>query len=289
MPKETHEVRIRVDKNEHTIINWCKRAWPHGTNLIDWSHPLRYGDIQIMVDGMTDLVIERKAPEDFRSSVASKDQRFRRQRANLILLQRKYPGVRVMYLLEGDLRELCYDPNDKFSLKYLLDRQEELSSKYGIPIHREPDVAASVMFIIRLWTRATKHGSIERVCAKVREDETNALGQEKFRPDVEERAEKGENPRKFLQKTLVGLYGMTVDKALCIVNRYHTLENMLHCYRRLKVEKQRCNMLAKLRPNKESKRIGPVLSKRVYACLIGLDSGEDFKPIPITELDTEEN
>lgn len=287
MPKPEHDVQIRIDSREREIIEYCQKAWPNGSEIVDWTHQLRYGDIQIMVDGRTDLIIERKAAGDFRSSVADRDQRFRKQRANLILARRKYPGVYIMYLLEGDVRELYYEPGTKFTVDFLLDRQEDLVDKYGIATRFTADVQGTVKYIVKLYTRAKKHGSIEAINANVREDETDAMGQEKFRGDVEERADRAENPRKFLQHTLVGIYGMTVEKALCIVNKYSTLENLMHCYRRLTpfrrrtLEQSRCLMLADLKPKQATKKIGKVLSTRVYACIMGLNSGEKFTPIPV--------
>lgn len=293
MAKPEYNVQIRIDSREHALVDYCKRAWPNGTDIVDWSHQLRYGDIQVSVgvgDGplTTDLIIERKAAGDFQASVSGKDQRFRKQRSHLIIQRRKYPGVQIMYLLEGDVRELYYEKDTKFTVDYLLDRQDDLTDKYGIPVRFTGDIKGTVRYIIKLHARAKKYGSIDQICARVREDETDALGQPKYRPDVEKAAEAAITPRKFLQHMLVGIWGMTANKALCVVNKYHTLENLIHCYRRLPHERDRENMLRYLKASGDTKRLGPALSKRVYACLIGLNAGKIFKPIAVEGEESEE-
>lgn len=286
-----HAIQILIDAREHELIALFKRVFPQGNPELDFSQNLKYGDIQILVDGKLNLIIERKRADDFRSSVTGHDNeipvegapvaqptsaqqaypkrnpgRFRHQRANLILQRQKHPGLVVMFLFEGSVTNLYYGPNAKIKAAELLSLQDDLVFKYGIPTKFVSSIGETVRCIGRMRDICAQYGSAEQCCAKVTEEGTATMGTKKNVTGVEGMQM---SPTQFLGRALVTVHGMTAEKAHVLVEKYHTFPNLLLCYSRLKTEKQKKHMLADYKTHAEGKKFGPKLSERVYLSIFG--------------------
>lgn len=305
MPK--HEVKILIDARELEMIALLERVYPHGNPELDTKQNLKHGDIQFLVDGKLSVVIERKRADDFRSSVTGysepliptqpqftnpdqglsnaqasfpkrKQQRFRTQRDNLIILRRENPGLLVMYIFEGSVHELYYGPNAKIKALDLAKLQKELVSKYGIPTQYGKNTIDTIRSIGHMRDIYVEHGSPEQCCAKANSETVHALGTQKNVQGVEGMQM---SPGQFLGRALVNIHGVTPEKAEVIVRHYHTIPNLLHCYSRLTSEKARENMLAQFKVNDEGKHFGPKLSARIFHSLTPpMSEGEVIRPLP---------
>jgi ERCC4-type nuclease len=280
MPKRVYHVELRIDAHEHSIIPIFKVAYPNGHPDIDWSKNLVLGDFQILVDGVTAIAIERKDAGDFRSSVAEPGQRFRKQRSNMILTRKKQPSLLLMYIFEGNVNDLFYNPGTRFTAAHLQQLQVELSTKYGILTHHMNDYSETARFICQIVECYKKNGAPSSVIAAVKPLDVEGLGRKKLAPEPEPEVEEGDveefanprySPQAFFRIALESIYGMTPIKAQLVMELYHNFPNMCNAYSRLSSDARRFNFLAKLKAPGESRFFGPVLSKRIYACVIGME------------------
>ncbi len=278
-------MKILIDARELDLIAMFGRVYPGGNPEIDSSQNLQYGDVQIWVDGKMSVMIERKRADDFRSSVTGhKDpnvnpeapktptpaqqaypkreiKRFWDQRNNMIIQRRENPGLVIMYVFEGSVHDLYYGPKVEWTAIKLDKLQKELVRKYGIPTEYGHNISDTVRSIGHLRDIAFKHGSIEQCCSVATKERIAGSGVRKTVSGVEDRQMM---PTQFLGRALVTIHGVTPDKAEVIVRRYHTLPNLLRCYKRLRTEKERKHMLADLKLSDEANRFGPKLSERIY-------------------------
>lgn len=300
-----HDVKVLIDARELELIALFNRVYPQGNPELDFTQNLRYGDVQILVDGQLNMIIERKRNDDFRSSVTGysasdipieelnatpappvptpasvevqklypkrKPGRFRKQRANLILQRRENPGVVVMFIFEGRVEELYYGPNAKVKSKELLELQHDLTFKYGIPIMFVRNSIETLRCIGRIRDICAKYGSAEQCCNNVTEEGTASMGTKKNITGVESLQM---NPGQFLGRSLVTVHGMTPEKAHVIVEKYHNLPNLFKCYSNMKTMREKKHMLADYKTHDTGKRFGPKLSERVYLSLFGKSDSE---------------
>jgi hypothetical protein len=286
MPKKTFTVKLRIDAREHTVIEVFKTAYPDGDSNIDWSKNLKLGDFQILVNGVVVLTIERKEANDFRSSVASKDQRFRKQRTSMILARKKQPSLLLMYVFEGSVFDLHYNEGTKITPQHLKQLQTELTIKYGILTMFFLDYKDTIRFLCETIECYKKYGSPTDLLAAVKDLDLEGLGRKKLplesEPDPED-VEVAFNPRHrpqaFFRISLENIYGMTPEKAQLVMELYHNFPNMCHVYKRLPNDKARFTFLERLKAPGDSRRFGPQLSKRIYACVVGMEDAKFTKSV----------
>jgi hypothetical protein len=280
MPKRIHRVQLRIDAREHTLIDVFKKAYPDGDPDIDWSKNLTLGDVQILVDGVVVFVLERKRNDDFRGAVVGKDQRFRKQRTAMILARKKQPSLLLMYAFEGSVFDLSYKEGTRITPVFLKQLQTELSSKYGIMTVYFSDYIDTVRLICETVECYKKNGSPADVIDAVKELDLETFGRKKLssKPQEEEEIEDVEDatsprysPQTFFRISLENIYGMTAVKAQLVMKLYHNFPNMINTYMRIPQESRRFKLLAKLKAPGDPRFFGPVLSKRIYACVVGIE------------------
>jgi ERCC4-type nuclease len=285
---------LRIDAREHRIIDVYKRAYPDGDPNIDWSKNLALGDIQILIDGVTVVVAERKEANDFRSSVAGPGQRYRKQRAAMILARKKQPSLLLMYIFEGSVFDLHYNEGTKITPAHLKQLQTELSIKYGILTHYFNDYTDTVRFLCEMIECYKKNGSPASVLDAVKDLDLEGFGRKKLAAEVEEEGDVEDttsprySPQAFFRISLENIYGMTPTKAQLVMEHFHNFPNMINVYNRIPREERRFSLLAKLKAPGDSRRFGPQLSKRIYACVVGLEEMQFRKPVVALDVDADE-
>ena len=94
---------------------------------------LDIGDIHIILDGVTKMIIERKALPDLVQSL--KDGRYHEQKARLLSYRESFPDVKIMYIIEGQL--LFGQPNMAQNFGTHVVNDAALISSFINPIIRD--------------------------------------------------------------------------------------------------------------------------------------------------------
>lgn len=293
--------KIELDYRESALIDILKNK-PELKPIMEVKN-LDIGDI-IITKGLHKLIIERKTVNDLVSSI--KDGRYREQKMRLLSYQKKNPNTRVVYLIEG--YELSsFLRNEQPALHGSLI---SMTLRDNIPIFRTKDVANSVIFILRLYSRMSKNATELFPKVSRREEEVKSipigtkpseLGEsvqvnfikEGDNIDVKQIDIGGGNkddistgtPKCYLDNikikkkdnitadnwfslALANIPGVSVKIAKTITAKYTKLQDLIDAYNKLEEEKDKEKMLCDLKIIDANRKIGKVLSKKVYDYLI---------------------
>jgi ERCC4-type nuclease len=256
-----HRVQIDFDYHEGALIGLLNQPTPNDDPNITTNLALNVGDVRIKVDGVTQVLIERKRVDDFYSSISGN--RFREQRARMIQTRKRKPWLNLIYIFEGDIRSLHFPPGGRMTAQYLEQVQRELAYKYKIHVVLVRDHVATLAYIGHIQACFAKYGSPEEVLDGVTDADGTQVGRKR-----------GINPKEFMRAVLTQISGVSAAKSLLIVNKYHNLPNLIHAYQRLENARDRELMLRDLKASEEARRFGPKLSAKVYNHVFGLQEEE---------------
>jgi len=266
-----HTVQIYIDSREAALIAILAALYPEGSADIITNKQLPVGDIRVCVDDVTVLLIERKTAADLFSSLC--DTRFREQRARLIQLRKRKPWINLMYIFEGDVNALPYRAGGKITPQYLRLIQRELPYKYKIHTTFVESTTETIRYLGHIQECFVKGGAPDDVLNGVTDADGNQVGRKR---------EIG--PREFMRAVLTQIPGVSADKALVIVEKYHTLPLFIQTYQKIKRVKMRKLLLQELRVPGQEHRFGPKLSTKIYEHIFGLAADgvaedEDVEPV----------
>lgn len=261
---------------------------------------LDIGDI-IISNGSHKLIIERKTVNDLVSSI--KDGRYREQKMRLLSYQKKNINSRIIYLIEG--YELSARlKNEQSALHGSLI---SMSLRDNIPIFRTKDVSNSVVFILRLYSRMTKNAAelfpivsrsesdIKSISIGIKSDADDNVTVNQMRDgdnkDVRQidlrgsgnittntskcyldniKIKKKENitADNWFTLALANIPGISINIAKTITSKYEKMQDLIDAYEKIDEEKYKENLLCDIKIIDTNRKVGKVISKKVYDYLI---------------------
>jgi ERCC4-type nuclease len=250
MPK--HECTVTIDSREGKLAPMI------GACIGFEVKAMKCGDIAFTVDGELVAIGERKEVNDMVSSLL--DGRYLLQRANLIEMRKKKPGLLVFYLFEGDIyRDIDWGRFSHLRPKALTSLWNENCMLYGLVNVFTSSLQGTLEWIATTQTHYIAHGSPER----------NVIASN---PARHAKIHKSKETVDAKLSMLTAINGVTYDTAGMIFESYTTLDRLLRAFKQLSSEKERCLMLADILRSNEPKahRIGPALSEKIYRALFSL-------------------
>lgn len=248
---------MHVDYHEAALIEIIKNLFPEGNNYITTNTELPCGDIQFVVDGDPVLVVERKTLQDLLSSILSN--RFREQRANMLLARQQHPNIGLCFVIEGDASRLYMPANCRLSVAKLKSIMNRLYPIYQIAVVWTQDAMGTFTWLAEIQDRYLKSGSPARILSLVTEaDRVLAGNKRRVKPEF------------YLQSALSLINGVSPERAKLLAEHYGTLANLMECYRIL-ARPEDCELMLKdfIVPG-QKKHLGRKLSKLIYHSIYGM-------------------
>lgn len=290
-----------LDSREVKLIDLIKSKLPNDFKIPYSTENLQIGDIIIKhtLDNITySLIIERKCVTDMIASI--KDGRYKEQKIRLLAELANSPNTIITYLLEGPMSELRL-PQDKTMFNGSIISS---IFRDKVSIIRTYSLAETLDILIRLHERFTKditdffipkknntqlleqpipiQGQIqneEQVQQQLNQlDSEQLTGATSVSSGVE-----GVNSlylqsiKKCKKDNLtavtwnhmcyMNIPGISSNIAMKIAEVYPKLKDLILAYQKLDNEKEKENLLTNIiltETDKQKRRIGPVISKRVY-------------------------
>lgn len=244
------ENSIKIEKRQLACGDFLWVARPKNLNSFDKTK-----------DIVLDYVVERKRLDDLQSSII--DGRFEQQKLRL-----KNSGVRrPVYLIEdyGSIRvtNLTSSGLSQAIINILVHD--------GIDVERAKNAGHVNDYLITM----TK--CIEKLYEKIDLKSCNQdkllsgqASQNEFMTfsEFQTKAAKITNwtVREMFAKHLIQITGMSDKRVAVIIKQYPTISALLKAYRDCQSDKEKINLLAKLKIPDSTRTIGPAISKRVYTC-----------------------
>lgn len=212
-------------------------------------------------DLVLDYVIERKRLDDLASSIF--DGRFEQQKHRLLNC-----GVRrPVYLIEeyGQLRV------GSMTSSSLNQAVVNILTHDGIDVEKVKNASHANDYLISMTTCLEKlYLNTDLIsCSQDRLKSGQASHNEYMTfSEFQTKGAKITNwtVREMFAKHLIQITGMSDKRVAVIINKYPTISALLEAYASCNSEKERENMLSKMHIPESARTIGPVISKRVYAC-----------------------
>ena len=216
---------------------------------------LTLGDIIFKYDNNIILVIERKTTEDLAASIRDgrhKEQKFRLQKSDI-------KSKNILFLIEGELKDMKYGKVDKKTLQGSIINT---MFRDGLSVYRTQNIDETIYFIERLVDKIIKDKKCisnllqETINNNIDYVDTKVLSKKKcLTPEV------------YNQLVLLQIPGISKIFADTILNKYSSLKKIINEYNNLETIKEKENLLTNLELQGKKRKIGKVISKRVYEFL----------------------
>tara|TARA_Y200000002_G_scaffold379923_1_gene390258 strand:+ start:575 stop:1321 length:747 start_codon:yes stop_codon:yes gene_type:complete len=216
---------------------------------------LTLGDVILKYENNIILLIERKTTEDLASSIRDgrhKEQKYRLMNSNIKLKN-------IIFLVEGELRDMKHGKVDKKTLQGSIINT---MFRDGISVYRTENINETIYFIERLMDKVLKDKKcisnlVEEISdTKLDYVDTKVLSKKKcLTPEV------------YNQLILMQIPGVSKIFVDTIMEKYSSIKKIINEYNNLAEEKEKENLLAELELKGKKRKIGKVISKRIYEFL----------------------
>lgn len=223
------------------------------------TEPMDVGDIQIRTQDadknwtVVELIIERKEGKDLHASI--KDGRYEEQKSRIkSLFSETFTPKQVYYLIEnfpGPSGRYTYDSQPR---KCMWSAITNTMYRDGFNVFQSKSVSESAEWLNSLCNSVRKHKMTVFSSSDLKVHEANLK-------------KKKVTPTDFLKHSLMLIKGVQDDVSDPIVEKYETFSNIIRKYQN-KINKGdepgAEKMLKDLNRSSGNRKIGPVLSKRIY-------------------------
>lgn len=275
-----------LDSREVKLIELIKSKLPNDFKIPYSTENLQIGDIIIKhtLDNITySLIIERKCVTDMIASI--KDGRYKEQKIRLLAELANSPNTIITYLLEGSISELRL-PQDKTMLNGSI-----ISSTFRdkILIIRTYSLAETLDILIRLHDRFTKDitdfftpnkNNTQILIQPIQTNQINSIQEQDtsvsnvvdgvnslYLQSIKKCKKDNLTPVTWNHMCYMNIPGISSNIAIKIAEIYPKLKDLILAYQILDSESEKQTLLANViltETDKQKRRIGPVISKRVY-------------------------
>jgi ERCC4-type nuclease len=289
----TNSLKIYLDAREDKLVKILK-AKKELIGTLEIVN-LDIGDIKL-TNGDYEFIIERKEANDMVSSV--KDGRYKEQKMRMLSYVNKNPNARIIYILEGFTLS-TYNRGEEKTLNGSL-----ISTilRDNIPVFRTTDIKDTAIYILRLLSRLLKNPheffnrSIDLKESPSRNESSpmiiNKIGSESnnngesntqettsgsennkqinldYLNNVKLRKKDNITPQNWFCLSLANIPGVSIKISNTVINKYDKLETLINQYKKLETEKEKEKLLADLKIIDGNRKIGNVISARIYQYVI---------------------
>lgn len=231
------------------------------------------GDIQISIDSQPIILIERKAANDLAASLNGG--RYHEQKARLIAAQ-QHIG-RVLYLIEGPYEQVDKRYHKAFSKDKWTGCIINTSIRDNIPVVQTQSMAETVQYLEDICLRLRRYGP-DLINAFQSNQQSGQQGGGQYIDSVKISKKENQTPQLIYLNQLRQIPGVSTQIAQKIAETYPSYPNLIDAYKAVQPpvppekksrrkpktqENLREELLADL-SIQEGRRLGPVLSRRIY-------------------------
>ena len=244
-----NKVSLEIDYREKCLKDYFEEK-PY-CNIVN----LTLGDIVIKYQNNIILVIERKSVEDLAASIRDgrhKEQKYRLMNSELELKN-------ILFLVEGELKDMKYGKVDKKTLQGSIINT---MFRDGINIYRTQNIDETIYFIERTVDKIIKDKKcISNLVQEIKEPKLDYL-------DTKVLSKKNcMTPEVYNQLILLQIPGVSKIFVKSILEKYTSIKKIIQEYDNLETEKEKENLLTDLELKGKKRKVGKVVSKRIYEFL----------------------
>jgi len=244
-----NKVSLEIDYREKCLKDYFEEKTY--CNIVN----LTLGDIVIKYKNNIVLVIERKSVEDLAASI--RDGRHKEQKYRLMNSEIELKNI--LFLVEGELKDMKYGKVDKKTLQGSIINT---MFRDGINIYRTQNIDETIYFIERTVDKIIKDKKcISNLVQEIKEPKLDYL-------DTKVLSKKNcMTPEVYNQLVLLQIPGVSKIFVESILEKYTSIKKIIQEYDNLETENEKENLLTNLELKGKKRKVGKVVSKRIYEFL----------------------
>lgn len=217
---------------------------------------LDLGDFVFKIGEEPVLVIERKSLKDLYGSI--KDGRHREQKKRLFSA---YPKSKIIYLIEGNIY------GNEFPEKIVKIIQSSIFNtmiRDNLRIIQTCDIADTFHTLKLIFDKLQKNPEYFQV---VNEEQTGGTSEDDYANTIKLKKKENMTPQICQQLWLAQIPGMSTTFSQVILEKYHSLPNLINSYNTLESVEDKKKMLIDIpitTKTGKTRKLGKVLSERIY-------------------------
>jgi len=215
---------------------------------------LTLGDIILKYDNNIILLIERKTAADLAASI--RDGRHKEQKYRL--LNSDLDTKNILFLIEGELKDMKHGKVDKKTLQGSIINT---MFRDGLNIYRTENIDETIYFIKRLIDKTLKD---KKCVSKLINEVSDTLDYVDTKILTKKKCLTPEVYNQFILLQIPGVSKIFVDT---ILDKYSSIKKIIQEYNNLELEKERENLFTNIELKGKKRKIGKVISKRIYEFL----------------------
>ena len=215
---------------------------------------LTLGDIILKYDNNIILLIERKTAADLAASI--RDGRHKEQKYRL--LNSDLDTKNILFLIEGELKDMKHG---KVTKKTLQGSIINTMFRDGLNIYRTENIDETIYFIERLIDKTLKD---KKCVSKLIKEVPDTLDYVDTKILTKKKCLTPEVYNQFILLQIPGVSKIFVDT---ILDKYSSIKKIIQEYNNLELEKDKENLFTNLELKGKKRKIGKVISKRIYEFL----------------------
>ena len=215
---------------------------------------LTLGDIILKYDNNIILLIERKTAADLAASI--RDGRHKEQKYRL--LNSDLDTKNILFLIEGELKDMKHGKVDKKTLQGSIINT---MFRDGLNIYRTENIDETIYFIERLIDKTLKD---KKCVSKLIKEAPDTLDYVDTKILTKKKCLTPEVYNQFILLQIPGVSKIFVDT---ILDKYSSIKKIIQEYNNLELEKERENLFTNIELKGKKRKIGKVISKRIYEFL----------------------
>ena len=266
------EIKLIIDSRERKIKSYFQNHSQSKIKNCVLTQNLDIGDIIFKYQDKTLLLIERKTVEDLGSSIL--DGRHKEQKYRII--NSNVPKQRVIFLIEGEMQDLSFG---KIKKNTLLGAIQNTMFRDGFGVYRTQNIKETCEFIERFLDKFLKDKT-KNLTHLLTEDGEEIKSKLDYIDVKKVKKKNNMTPEVFHKLVLLQIPGVSQNFVDRIFKEYNSLREILTAYDNIdklddiseeKRLKEKKNLLANLElkiSNGKKRKIGKVISQRIYEFLI---------------------
>jgi ERCC4-type nuclease len=213
---------------------------------------LEIGDIVYKKDGQIVCLVERKTLEDYAASII--DGRSKNQSIRISQLK----NIHVIYLIEGHFIQKDHKFRGGITRDSLYSSIINRVVRDNFTIYRTEDINDTALIVTKIYDKLLENSL---------EDPNSKEERLEYLRTIKTSKKDNMTPANCFLCQLSQIPGVSIDMANIISKSHTSMYHLVMAYNALTDEEEKCNLLSELSipiANNKSKRLGKVLSKRIY-------------------------
>jgi ERCC4-type nuclease len=276
---ENNSIKLIIDCRENKLISAMKSDFLKkecGHVSFD-TQQLDVGDIIYQLNGLILCLIERKTVDDYASSIV--DKRLKNQSMRISQLKKSNPNIFIIYIIEGNHLHKDHKFRNGITRNAFYSSLMNRLFIDKFLIYQTADINDTSLIITKIYDKLPEYFS---------QIQTETFDERlEYLKTIKLAKKENMTPNNCYLFQLSQIPGVSIEIANLISKKYQSMVFLILTYEKQTTIEEKETLLANILlpiANNKSKRLGKVLSKRIYEYLYGINQINIEQPLEKSQI-----